>query len=49
VGDFARAGTPNLTVIDEHCYWIDGQFWRHNIHVGDPVGATLLGFDQGAD
>jgi multidrug resistance efflux pump len=47
VGDFARAGTPNLSVIDEHSYWIDAYFEETklaNIHVGDPVEAMLLGF-----
>jgi multidrug resistance efflux pump len=47
VGDFARAGTPNLSVIDEHSYWIDAYFEETklaNIHVGDPVEAVLLGF-----
>ena len=47
VGDFARAGTPNLSVIDEHSYWIDAYFEETklaNIHVGDPVEVTLLGF-----
>ncbi len=47
VGDFARAGTPNLSVIDEHSYWIDAYFEETklaNIHVGDLVEATLLGF-----
>ena len=47
VGDFARAGTPNLSVIDEHSHWIDAYFEETklaNIHVGDPVEATLLGF-----
>src|SRR6266852_90518 len=47
VGDFARAGTPNLSVIDEHSYWIDAYFEETklaNVHVGDPVDATLLGF-----
>jgi RND family efflux transporter MFP subunit len=47
VGDFARAGTPNLSVIDEHSYWIDAYFEETklaNVHVGDPVEATLLGF-----
>jgi multidrug resistance efflux pump len=47
VGDFARAGTPNLSVIDEHSYWIDAYFEETklaNVHVGDPVQATLLGF-----
>src|SRR6267142_3974836 len=40
VGDFARAGSPNLSVIDEHSYWIDAYFEETklaNIHVGDPV------------
>jgi multidrug resistance efflux pump len=34
-------------VIDEHSYWIDAYFEETklaNIHVGDPVEATLLGF-----
>jgi multidrug resistance efflux pump len=47
VGDFARAGTPNLSVIDEHSYWIDAYFEETkfaSIHVGGPVEATLLGF-----
>jgi multidrug resistance efflux pump len=49
VGDFARAGTPNLSVIDEHSYWIDAYFEETklaNIHVDDPVEATLLGFQD---
>src|ERR1700692_1074200 len=47
VGDFARAGTPNLSVIDEHSHWIDAYFEETklaSIHVGDAVEATLLGF-----
>jgi multidrug resistance efflux pump len=47
VGDFAQTGTPNLSVIDEHSYWIDGYFEETKlagIHVGDLVEATLLGF-----
>jgi multidrug resistance efflux pump len=47
VGDYARAGTPNLSVIDEYSYWIDAYFEETklaNIHVGDLVEATLLGF-----
>src|SRR6267142_2507598 len=49
VGDFARAGTPNLSVIDEYSYWIDAYFEETklaNIHVDDPVEATLLGFQD---
>jgi multidrug resistance efflux pump len=48
VGDFARAGTANLSVIDEHSYWIDAYFEETklaNVHVGDPVEATLLAFE----
>jgi RND family efflux transporter MFP subunit len=47
VGDSARAGTPNLSVIDEHSHWIDAYFEETklaSIHVGDPVEATLLGY-----
>jgi multidrug resistance efflux pump len=49
VGESARAGTPNLSVIDEHSHWIDAYFEETklaNIHVGDPVEATLLGFQD---
>lgn len=48
VGDFARAGTPNVSVIDESSWWIDAYFEETklaNIHVGDPVEAALLGFE----
>jgi multidrug resistance efflux pump len=47
VGDSARAGTSNLSVIDEHSHWIDAYFEETklaSIHVGDPVEATLLGY-----
>jgi multidrug resistance efflux pump len=49
VGDSARAGTPNLSVIDEHSHWIDAYFEETklaSIHVGDLVEATLLGFQD---
>jgi RND family efflux transporter MFP subunit len=49
VGDSARAGTPNVSVIDEHSYWIDAYFEETklaNIHVGDDVEATLLGYEM---
>src|SRR5437660_2659608 len=48
VGDFARAGTPNVSVIDEKSYWVDAYFEETklvNIHVGDAVEATLLGYE----
>jgi multidrug resistance efflux pump len=47
VGDSARVGTPNVSVIDENSYWIDAYFEETklaHIHVGDEVEATLLGY-----
>ncbi len=48
VGDYALAGTRNVSVIDEHSYWIDAYFEETklaNIHIGDEVDATLLGYE----
>ena len=48
VGDYARAGTPNVSVIDENSYWIDAYFEETklvNIHAGDEVEAILLGYE----
>ncbi len=48
IGDYARAGTTNVSVIDENSYWIDAYFEETklaNIHVGDAVEATLLGYE----
>jgi multidrug resistance efflux pump len=48
VGDFAQTGSSNVSVIDEHSYWIDAYFEETklaSIHVGDPVEAKLLGYD----
>jgi multidrug resistance efflux pump len=48
VGDFAQTGSSNVSVIDEHSYWIDAYFEETKfarIHVGDQVEATLLGYD----
>jgi multidrug resistance efflux pump len=47
VGDSARVGTSNVSVIDENSYWIDAYFEETklaNVHVGDDVEATLLGY-----
>ena len=47
VGDFAQTGSSNVSVIDEHSYWIDAYFEETKfarIHVGDPVEAKLLGY-----
>ena len=48
VGDSARAGTPNVSVIDENSHWIDAYFEETklaNVHVGDEVEAVLLGHE----
>src|SRR5258708_14486990 len=48
VGDYTRAGTPNISVIDENSYWIDAYLEETklaNIHVGDAAEATLLGYE----
>jgi multidrug resistance efflux pump len=49
VGDFAQTGSSNVSVIDEHSYWIDAYFEETKfarIHVGDPVEAKLLGYHE---
>jgi len=49
VGDYARAGTTNVSVIDAESYWIDGYFEETKlaaICVGDIVEAQLLGYAQ---
>ncbi|MDP4003101.1 HlyD family secretion protein [Methylobacterium sp. NEAU K] len=47
VGDYARTGTSNISVIDTDSYWIDGYFEETkmaNIHVGDPADIQLMGY-----
>ncbi|MGU3665783.1 efflux RND transporter periplasmic adaptor subunit [Methylobacterium sp. A49B] len=47
VGNFAPAGTPNVSVIDTDSYWIDGYFEETKlgrICVGDRAEAQLMGF-----
>ena len=48
VGDFAQAGSSNVSVIDEHSYWIDAYFEETklaNVHIGDQVEAKLIGYE----
>ena len=48
VGDYARAGTSNISIVDENSYWIDAYFEETklaNVHVGDDVEAVLLGYE----
>lgn len=47
VGDFAHAGTINVSVIDADSYWIDGYFEETkmaHVCVGDRAEAALMGY-----
>jgi multidrug resistance efflux pump len=49
VGDFAHAGTSNISIIDADSYWIDGYFEETKmarICVGDRAEAKLMGYSQ---
>jgi RND family efflux transporter MFP subunit len=47
VGDYARVGTTNISVIDADSYWIDGYFEETkmaHVCVGDRAEAALMGY-----
>jgi RND family efflux transporter MFP subunit len=47
VGDYATAGTKNISVIDADSYWIDGYFEETkmaHVCVGDRAEAALMGY-----
>jgi RND family efflux transporter MFP subunit len=47
VGDYAHAGTTNISVIDADSYWIDGYFEETkmaHVCVGDRAEAELMGY-----
>src|ERR1700730_17208168 len=47
VGDYAQAGTNNISVIDADSYWIDGYFEETkmaHVCVGDRAEASLMGY-----
>jgi multidrug resistance efflux pump len=49
VGDYAHAGTANVSVIDANSYWIDGYFEETklaHICMGNLVEAQLMGYPQ---
>ncbi|AUC95516.1 HlyD family secretion protein [Bradyrhizobium sp. SK17] len=49
VGDFAHAGTSNISVIDTDSFWIDGYFEETKmaqVCVGDHAEAKLMGYAQ---
>jgi multidrug resistance efflux pump len=49
VGDYARVGTSNISIIDADSFWIDGYFEETKmagICVGDRAEAKLMGYSQ---
>jgi multidrug resistance efflux pump len=47
VGDYAHAGSANISIIDTDSYWIDGYFEETKmarVCIGDRVEAQLLGY-----
>jgi RND family efflux transporter MFP subunit len=47
VGDYARTGTSNISVVDTDSFWIDGYFEETkmaNVHVGDAADIKLMGY-----
>jgi multidrug resistance efflux pump len=49
IGDFAHAGTSNISIIDADSFWIDGYFEETKmagICVGDRAEAKLMGYSQ---
>ena len=49
VGDYARAGTTNISVIDADSFWIDGYFEETkmaHVCVGDRAEAKLMGYRE---
>jgi multidrug resistance efflux pump len=49
IGDFAHAGTSNISIIDTDSFWIDGYFEETKmagICIGDRAEAKLMGYSQ---
>jgi multidrug resistance efflux pump len=49
VGDYAHAGSANISVIDADSYWIDGYFEETKLAracIGDRIEAKLMGYAQ---
>ena len=47
VGDYARGGTTNISVVNSDTYWVDGYFEETklgNVRIGDPVEVRLMGY-----
>jgi multidrug resistance efflux pump len=49
IGDFARVGTTNISIVDTDSFWIDGYFEETKmagICVGDRAEAKLMGYSE---
>jgi multidrug resistance efflux pump len=49
LGDYAAAGTNEISVVDADSFWVDGYFEENNlgqIHEGDPASVKPMGYDQ---
>ena len=49
VGDYARSGTSNISVVDTDSFWVDGYFEETKmaaIRVGDAADIALMGYPQ---
>ena len=48
-GDYAAAGTNEISLVAADSFWVDGYFEESNsgsIQVGDPASVKLLGYKQ---
>jgi len=49
VGDYANTGSPVLSIVDKHTFWIDAYFEEtklHGIKVNDKARIKLMGYDH---
>jgi RND family efflux transporter MFP subunit len=49
LGDYARVGDRDISIVNSDSFWVDGYFEETNlgaIHVGDPARIKLLGYSQ---
>ncbi len=49
LGDYAAAGTNEISLVDADLFWVDGYFEENNlgsIQVGDPASVKLMGYKQ---
>jgi multidrug resistance efflux pump len=49
LGDYATAGTNEISVVDADSFWVDGYFEETNldrIRIGDPASVKLMGYRQ---